>query len=237
MSYHLQKLLILGRLRGQILIDAQQSVRMGIRSQCPREPTLRASLPSRPRTACNTICFRPYACLIFGFRHAVLWGQTTPNKTYKREWLYTHRVLAEWQKADAGSTACAFKLPGRYVTMTSRPSIGLITRDSERGQAESVPIAFRRSLSSWMEPDHFWKSFFWRLKLRSTCNRMMRIKKYGEGLEPEHVSEAERCDAQLNIPLCGGALRSVAHGQSKRSTNVPLTLTGKPNPAQITLWH
>ncbi len=30
------------------------------------------------------------------------------------------------------------------------------------------------------------------------------------GLGPEHVSEAERCDAQLNI-------RSVAHGQSKRS--------------------
>ncbi len=41
----------------------------------------------------------------------------------------------------------------------------------------------------------------------------------------------------LNIPLCGRALRSVAHGQSKRSANVPLTLTGKPNPAQITLWH
>ncbi len=47
----------------------------------------------------------------------------------------------------------------------------------------------------------------------------------------EHVSEA------LNIPLCRRALRSVAHGQSKRSANVPLTLTGKPNPAQITLWY
>ncbi len=35
----------------------------------------------------------------------------------------------------------------------------------------------------------------------------------------EHVSEAERCDAQLNIPL------------------MFLTLTGKPNPAQITLSH
>ncbi len=45
----------------------------------------------------------------------------------------------------------------------------------------------------------------------------------------EHVSEAERCGAQLNIP--------VAHGQSKHSANVPLTLTSKPNPAQITLWH
>ncbi len=28
---------------------------------------------------------------------------------------------------------------------------------------------------------------------------------------------------------------AVAHGQSKHSANVPLTLTGKPNPAQITL--
>ncbi len=55
---------------------------------------------------------------------------------------------------------------------------------------------------------------------------------------PEHVSEAERRDTPLNIPLFGRALRSVAHGQSKHSTNIPLTLTGKPNPAQIiTLWH
>ncbi len=51
------------------------------------------------------------------------------------------------------------------------------------------------------------------------------------------MSEAERRDTPLNIPLCGRALRSVAHGQSKRSANDPLTLTGKPNPAQITLWH
>ncbi len=49
---------------------------------------------------------------------------------------------------------------------------------------------------------------------------------------PEHVNEAEQCDAQLNISLCGRALRSVAHGQSKRSANVPLTLTGKPNPEE-----
>ncbi len=48
-------------------------------------------------------------------------------------------------------------------------------------------------------------------------------------MQPEHVSEAER----FNILLCVCALRSVAHGQSKRSANVPLTLTGKPNPAQI----
>ncbi len=52
-------------------------------------------------------------------------------------------------------------------------------------------------------------------------------------MQPEHVSEAER----FNIPLCVCALRSVAHGQSKRSANVPLTLTGKPNPAQITRSH
>ncbi len=54
---------------------------------------------------------------------------------------------------------------------------------------------------------------------------------------PEHVREAERCDAQLNIPLYVRALRSVAHSQSKRSANIPLTLTGKPNHTQITLWH
>ncbi len=45
-------------------------------------------------------------------------------------------------------------------------------------------------------------------------------------MQPEHVSESER----FNIPLCVCALRSVVHGQSKRSTNDPLTLTGKPNP-------
>ncbi len=52
-------------------------------------------------------------------------------------------------------------------------------------------------------------------------------------MQPEHVSEAER----FNILLCVCALRSVVHGQSKRSANDPLTLTGKPNPAQITRSH
>ncbi len=52
-------------------------------------------------------------------------------------------------------------------------------------------------------------------------------------MQPEHVSEAER----FNILLCVCALRSVIHGQSKRSANVLLTLTGKPNPAQITHSH
>ncbi len=33
------------------------------------------------------------------------------------------------------------------------------------------------------KPEHFWKSIFGRLKLRSTCTRMMRRNKYGEGLE------------------------------------------------------
>ncbi len=68
-------------------------------------------------------------------------------------------------------------------------------------------------------------------------------------MQPEHVSEAERFNIQLcvcalrtvvhgqskrsaNVPL-----RSVVHGQSKRSANVPLTLTGKPIPAQITRSH
>ncbi len=52
-------------------------------------------------------------------------------------------------------------------------------------------------------------------------------------MQPEHVSEAER----FNIPLCVCVLRSVVHGQSKRSANDPLTLTGKPSPAQITRSH
>ncbi len=38
-------------------------------------------------------------------------------------------------------------------------------------------------------------------------------------MQPEHVSEAER----FNIPLCVCALRSVVHGQNKRSANVPLS--------------
>ncbi len=54
-----------------------------------------------------------------------------------------------------------------------------------------------------------------------------------KNMQPEHVSESER----FNIPLCGRALHSVVQGQSKRSANVPLTLTAKPNPAQITLSH
>ncbi len=52
-------------------------------------------------------------------------------------------------------------------------------------------------------------------------------------MQPEHVSEVER----FNTPLCVCALRSVVHGQSKRSANAQLTLTGKPNPAQITRSH
>ncbi len=52
-------------------------------------------------------------------------------------------------------------------------------------------------------------------------------------MQPEHVSEVER----FNIPLCVCALLSVVHGHSKHSANVPLTLTGKPNLAQITRSH
>ncbi len=39
-------------------------------------------------------------------------------------------------------------------------------------------------------------------------------------MQPEHVSEVER----FNIPPCVRALRSVVHGQNKRSANDPLTL-------------
>ncbi len=51
-------------------------------------------------------------------------------------------------------------------------------------------------------------------------------------MQPEHVSESERFNIRF---VC--AHRSVVHGRSKRSANVPLTLTGKPNPAQITRSH
>ncbi len=65
-------------------------------------------------------------------------GQTTPNKTDR------HRALAEWQKAYTVSIARTLMLPGLYVTppVTFRPSIGLITRYSERGHSECVPRAF-----------------------------------------------------------------------------------------------
>ncbi len=54
-------------------------------------------------------------------------------------------------------------------------------------------------------------------------------------MQPEHVSEAKRSGSIFLLCVC--ALRSVVHGQSKRSANDPLTLTGKPNLAQITRSH
>ncbi len=53
-------------------------------------------------------------------------------------------------------------------------------------------------------------------------------------MQPEHVSGAER-SGSIFRSVC--VLRSVVHGQSKRSANDPLALTGKPNPAQITRSH
>ncbi len=85
-----------------------------------------------------------------------------------------------------------------------------------------------------MKSDLFY--FFFAENAASWLSEPMSIKLCCQSF-PEHVSEAEQCGAQLNIPLCGRAIRPVAHGQSKRSTNVPLTLTGKPNPAQIMLSH
>ncbi len=45
-------------------------------------------------------------------------------------------------------------------------------------------------------------------------------------LKTEHVSEAERCDAQLNIPLCGRAFHS-AHRQKQCERFNPLTWVRK----------
>ncbi len=75
----------------------------------------------------------------------------------------------------------------------------------------------------------------------SWCNSWSPYK----ALDPNKKWQSCPCDvrsyqsmrAKLNIPLCERELRSVAHGQSKRSANVPLELTGKPNPDQITLWY
>ncbi len=53
-------------------------------------------------------------------------------------------------------------------------------------------------------------------------------------MQPEHVSEVKRSGS---IFRCVCALHSVVHGQNKRSTNDPLALTGKPNPAQIMRSH
>ncbi len=52
-------------------------------------------------------------------------------------------------------------------------------------------------------------------------------------MQPEHVSEVKR-SGSIFSSVC--VLRSVAHGR-KRYTNDSLTLTGKPNPAQITRSH
>ncbi len=62
--------------------------------------------------------------------------------------------------------------------------------------------------------------YMWVIKSNKTrCNQSMWAKRSG------------------SIFLCVFVLRSVVHGQSKRSANDPLTLTGKPNPAQITRSH
>ncbi len=55
-------------------------------------------------------------------------------------------------------------------------------------------------------------------------------------MQPEHVSEVKR-SGSIFRSVCVHALLSVVHGQSKHSANDPLTLTGKPNPAQITRSH
>ncbi len=47
----------------------------------------------------------------------------------------------------------------------------------------------------------------------------------------------ERNGVTLNIPLCGHALCSVAHSQSKRSANVRLNVSSRSPVNQITLWQ
>ncbi len=110
-------------------------------NQLPREPTLPASLPSRPRINClsplviiawagrntQSITRSAYAlnCLSACFRHYLsfwllnAWWTwlTTVNKTHRnRSWLTHTESFAEWQKADTSCTSRAFKLPGHDVT-------------------------------------------------------------------------------------------------------------------------
>ncbi len=54
-------------------------------------------------------------------------------------------------------------------------------------------------------------------------------------MQPEHVSEAKRSGSIFRFVCVRSA--QIVHGQSKRSANDPLTLTGKPNLAQITRSH
>ncbi len=63
--------------------------------------------------------------------------------------------------------------------------------------------------------------YMWLIKSnKTTCNQSMWAKRSGSIFHSV-------CSCEC----------SVIHGQSKRSANVPLTLTGKPNPAQITRSH
>ncbi len=55
------------------------------------------------------------------------------------------------------------------------------TQGSPQG-ANKARLDFARK-KNLKKPDHFWKSLFGRLKLRSTFTRMAGRKKYGEGLE------------------------------------------------------
>ncbi len=57
------------------------------------------------------------------------------------------------------------------------------------------------------------------LQKRNEAARLIWITSHGQFIWSNHSSNqsmwAKRSNAQLNIPLCGRALRSVAHGQSK----------------------
>ncbi len=144
-------------------------------SQLPRELTPLALLSSRQHTdcvypqqrklficreehtACNAICSRQVLVLLctYSYRGAYpecLWNTASRNKLQQRSTVHTRSSGCWMTKADAGSTARAFILPGRlrHPPVTSRPSVGQITHVFRaRSRCWRSPRVFGRSSSSW----------------------------------------------------------------------------------------
>ncbi len=100
-------------------------------------------------TACNAICSRQVLVLLctYSYRGSYpecLWDTANRNKLQQ---ISTDTHSGCWMtKADAGSTARAFMLPGRlrHPPVTSRPSVGQITH------------VFRARLRWWRSLSVFW---------------------------------------------------------------------------------
>ncbi len=144
-------------------------------SQLPWELTPLALLSSRQHTdcvypqqrklfvcrkehkACNAICIRQVLVLLctYSYRGAYpecLWDTANRNKLTTEIDRHTQSSSCWMTKADAGSTARAFILPGqlRHPPVTSRPSVGQITHVFRaRSRWWRSPSLSGRSSSSW----------------------------------------------------------------------------------------